>query len=137
MHAPSGTGGAGAGGGGTAGSGDDGGSTGGAAVGGAGGVGTGGVGTGGAGTGGSASGLAPNQLTLSGPWDRWCALGATGKLACWGGDSCKPWVVPNETFAQVVGDRRIPRPIGEDRGGVIGPVHHSPVKIWADRLRAA
>jgi hypothetical protein len=30
-----------------------------------------------------------------------------------------------------VGDHRIPRQIGEDRGGEIGPVHHSPVKIWA------
>jgi hypothetical protein len=36
-----------------------------------------------------------------------------------------------------VGDRRIPRPIGEDRGGVIGPVHHSPMKIWAEGLEAA
>ncbi len=31
----------------------------------------------------------------------------------------------------VVGGRPIPRPIGEDRGGVISAVHHSPVKIWA------
>jgi hypothetical protein len=36
-----------------------------------------------------------------------------------------------------VGDHRIPRPIGEDRGGVIGGLHHSPVKIWAERLEAA
>jgi hypothetical protein len=30
-----------------------------------------------------------------------------------------------------VGDRPIPRPIGEDRGGVISAVHCSPVRIWA------
>jgi len=38
---------------------------------------------------------------------------------------------------QGVGDRQIPRRIGEDRGGVIGPVHHSPVKIWAGGFGAA
>jgi hypothetical protein len=36
-----------------------------------------------------------------------------------------------------VGGHQIPRPLGEDRGGVISPVHHSPVKIWAGGLRAA
>jgi hypothetical protein len=36
-----------------------------------------------------------------------------------------------------VGDPRIPRPIGEDRGGMIGCVHRSPVKIWARMVEAA
>jgi hypothetical protein len=39
--------------------------------------------------------------------------------------------------ASPVGERPIPRPIGEDLGGVINTVHHSPVKIWAGGLRAA
>jgi hypothetical protein len=36
-----------------------------------------------------------------------------------------------------VGGHPIPRRIGEDRGGVIRSVHHSPVKIWAGGLGAA
>jgi len=36
-----------------------------------------------------------------------------------------------------VGGHPIPRRIGEDRGGVIGADHHSPVKIWAGGLGAA
>jgi hypothetical protein len=36
-----------------------------------------------------------------------------------------------------VGDLQIPRPIGEDPGDEIGPVHLSPVKIWAGGLGAA
>jgi putative GTP pyrophosphokinase len=40
-------------------------------------------------------------------------------------------------FRPVVGGHPIPRRIGEDRGGVIRAVHHSPVKIWAGGLGAA
>jgi hypothetical protein len=36
-----------------------------------------------------------------------------------------------------VGGHPIPRRIGENRGGVISAVHHSPVKIWAGVLGAA
>jgi hypothetical protein len=48
-----------------------------------------------------------------------------------------PYYVIAHRSSTGVGDHRIPRPIGEDRGGVIGGLHHSPVKIWAERLEAA
>jgi hypothetical protein len=47
-------------------------------------------------------------------------------------------VVPGEEAPAVaVGEHRVPRRIGEDRGGVIGAVHRSPVKIWAAERRVA
>jgi hypothetical protein len=49
----------------------------------------------------------------------------------------RSWPHPFARIDLSVGGHPIPRPIGEDRGGVIGAVHHSPVKMWAGGLGAA
>ncbi len=70
----------------------------------------------------------------------WLVLGIAGVIATsrW---ATRLWVRRKELSfvlagialisVTAVGGRPIPRPIGEDRGGVISAVHHSPVKIWA------